>query len=123
MNRASVLVALAALATVPLFARPSPAQQYAFQRPLRFTFRPSPPQPPDSLHHVVGPAPSAPDLPSISAMPAQRPDCAMPVFVPDLSRFERMPGSHAPAPDVVAQVARTYCYNPLGPARRVAARP
>lgn len=45
---------------------------------------------------------------------ASLPTCAMPVVVPDLSRSERMPGSHAPGPASVGP-ERFGCTNPLGP--------
>jgi hypothetical protein len=123
MNRTPILIAFAAFATVPLCAQSVAAQQFDFHRSLRFTLRPSLLERSALLAPELGQAPSVSVPPSASATQPRRPDCPMPVAVPDLSRSERMPGSHAPTPDVVARGATAFCYNPLGPGRAAAARP
>jgi hypothetical protein len=123
MKRTPILIAVAAFATVTFCAETAAAQQFAFQRSLRFTLRPSLLERPAALEPALGQAPSVTVRPSASATQVRRPDCPMPVAVPDLSRSERMPGSHAPTPDVVARGATAFCYNPLGPGRAAAARP
>ena len=45
------------------------------------------------------------------------PECRMPVMVPDLSKSERMPGSHAPGAASIG-TERFGCTNPLGPRAR-----
>jgi hypothetical protein len=47
------------------------------------------------------------------ALPA--PTCPMPVYVPDLSRIERMPIARPGRSGYAARTARIGCDNPLGP--------
>ena len=53
---------------------------------------------------------------------ANLPTCAMPVAVPDQTRSERMPGSHAPSSASVGPEP-FGCTNPLGPAPEGAGAP
>jgi hypothetical protein len=43
------------------------------------------------------------------------PQCAMPVYVPDMSRIERMPIARPGSSGYAARTARIGCDNPLGP--------
>jgi hypothetical protein len=60
-----------------------------------------------------------------AAAPARPPvvvECPMPVFVPDLSRVERMPVAPVDPTGHAMQVVPFRCVNPLGPQARVPRR-